>query len=189
MSDTSDTSPTVVDVYESCLGRSLERKDLSRSPLTPKDLSTFALALSNHYRTYRLPRKAVPDLRPSISPGFTTSRSVGLDYVFGTRHFRGTFDFKFDTASQGEMTLNLKRYLLYCHGIVIQDPLPYLLDYFENGRTSEAALARLPAVHALLSEYADLGGTHQETYRSPCFSAGDIGQRSTDLGSYYAEES
>jgi len=54
------------------------------------------------------------------------------------------------------MSDNLKRYLLYCHSLVFEDPLPYLLDYFEPNIETDTALRRIPAVNALLAEYADL---------------------------------
>ena len=156
MDDTTNSSSTLVEVYENCLARPLQRKNLSRHPLTHQELSRLAEAVSEHYKIYQLPQKSPSELRPSISPSFTTSQSVGLDYVSGEKHFSGPFKYKFDATSEGEMTANLKRYLLYCHGLVFPDPLPYLLDYFRGGTVTDVGLQRVPAVNALLSEYADL---------------------------------
>lgn len=54
------------------------------------------------------------------------------------------------------MTSGLKQFLLYCHSVVIEDPLPYLLDYFRLDPISDLARVRIPAVQSLLAEYADI---------------------------------
>lgn len=149
-------SKNLVEVYQSATGRPLRRSDLSRHPLLHNELATLGLALQEHYRTYEIPKKTKFELRPSISTGYEVSRSTGLHYVFGKEHFGGTFEYKFDPLTQGKMVDSIKTYLLYCHSIVIQDPLPYLLDYFRYNQEGDHSVNRLPATNALLCEYADL---------------------------------
>ena len=151
-----NASRTIIDVIESWLGSHLTEKYLSRLQLSPKSLAELGQLLNEHYDTYELPIKPESELRPFISTQFTTSGSMGLNYVFGERHFDKTHTYQFDASSQGEMTQSIKKVLLYSHGVVIQDPLPYLLDYFTDGLDNEISRSRVPAVQSLLQEYADL---------------------------------
>ena len=66
------------------------------------------------------------------------------------------FEYTFDAGIQGGLIAEVKRYLLYSHGLAFHDRLPYLLDYFHLNSRNEHARRRLHAVKSLLIEYSHL---------------------------------
>lgn len=141
-------STNFIDVIENTIGRPLLTKELLKRPVGSTELENLSMALNNFNKQYKLPIKQETDLRPSISPKLDTIYELGFNYVsriHDVSQFKGAF------------TGELKKYLLYCHGLVIEDPLIYLLDYFGPGSSnSQHALARLPAINSLLLEYSDI---------------------------------
>lgn len=141
-------STNFIDVIENTIGRPLLKKELLKIPVESKELENLGMALNDFNNQYKLPIKKETDLRPSISPKLDTRYDFGFNYV-SRIHDASQF--------QGEFTGELKKYLLYCHGLVIEDPLVYLLDYFRPGSSNDQyALARLPAINSLLLEYSDI---------------------------------
>ncbi|WP_200967953.1 hypothetical protein [Enterobacter oligotrophicus] len=141
-------STNFIDVIENTIGRPLLKKELLKRPVGSKELVNLGMALNDFNNQYKLPIKKETDLRPSISPRLDTIYDLGFNYV-SRIHDVSQF--------QGAFTGELKKYLLYCHGLVIEDPLVYLLDYFRPGSSNnQHALARLPAINSLLLEYSDI---------------------------------
>ncbi|MCM7456444.1 hypothetical protein M8R64_13290 [Enterobacter hormaechei] len=141
-------STNFIDVIENTIGRPLLKKELLKRPVGSKELENLGMALNDFNNQYKLPIKKETDLRPSISPRLDTIYDLGFNYV-SRIHDVSQF--------QGAFTGELKKYLLYCHGLVIEDPLVYLLDYFRPGSSNnQHALARLPAINSLLLEYSDI---------------------------------
>ncbi|XQS17086.1 hypothetical protein ACJ6TS_00495 [Citrobacter telavivensis] len=141
-------SNNFIDVIEESVGRPLLRKELLRHPIKTVELEKLSVALNDFSRQYELPIKKDTELRPSISPKLEQINELGFNYV---RRIHDTSQYT------GGFTRALKKYLLYCHGLVIEDPLVYLLDYFRHGgANSPYALERLPAINSLLLEYSDI---------------------------------
>lgn len=141
-------SSNFIDVIEESISRPLLREELLKHPVTKIELKKLSVALNDFSKQYELPIKKDTELRPSISPKLEHINELGFNYV------RRIHDI---TQYEGGFTRALKKYLLYCHGLVIEDPLIYLLDYFRLGGTiSPYALERLPAINSLLLEYSDI---------------------------------
>ncbi|WP_350316143.1 hypothetical protein OHK33_19350 [Pectobacterium aroidearum] len=141
-------STNFVDVIENTIGRPLLKKELIKNPLGFTELESLSEALNDFNKEYKLPIKKETDLRPSISPRLKITDNLGFNYVSRIHDF---------SQYEGVFTGELKKYLLYCHGLVIEDPLVYLLDYFRPGCTnSPYALARLPVINSLLLEYSEI---------------------------------
>ncbi|WP_226295009.1 hypothetical protein [Pectobacterium carotovorum] len=137
-----------IDVIENTIGRPLLKKELIKKPLGSTELENLSIALNDFNKEYKLPIKKETDLRPSISPRLKMTDELGFNYVSRIHDF---------SQYEGVFTGELKKHLLYCHGLVIEDPLVYLLDYFRPGcANSSYALARLPAINSLLLEYSDI---------------------------------
>lgn len=141
-------STNFVDLIENAIGRPLSKKDLINTPIEFAELESLSVALNQFHKEYKLPIKKETDLRPSISPRLKIADSLGFNYVSRIHDF---------TEYKGVFTGELKKYLLYCHGLVIEDPLVYLLDYFRPGCTNSLhALERMPVINSLLIEYSDI---------------------------------
>lgn len=147
-------SKNFIDVIEDSISRPLLRKELQKYPVTFLELEKLRVALNEFNRGYKLPIKKDTELRPAISPKLNTINNMGFNYVR-----------RFQDYSQhvGEFTRTIKSYLLYCHGLVIEDPLIYLLDYFNiNSASCNYALERMPAIQLLLLEYCDISDLIRE---------------------------
>jgi hypothetical protein len=133
-------------IIESVLQIPLEAKEVQRLNPSGETLHQLSLAVKTYYSNFKIKPKEDWELRPYLaSPGFGPFNPLGMDYVFGDR-----------SAQPGQMTRNIKKYLLFCNSLCITDQLPYLLDYFEADPNSEYAAARIPAIKALLIEYTTL---------------------------------
>jgi hypothetical protein len=146
------TEQTFIDVIEEVLGVPFEPRYLR--PIDFPIAKKLAHRLKNFYESYELPPKSDKELRPYLSPRYTTTQSLGSDLYRGGVHFKN-FEYKFDPAKAHALAPQLKTYLLYCHSVCIYDALPPLLDYFRLSDDSYSS-ARLPAVNHLLHEYAGL---------------------------------
>lgn len=141
-------STNFIDVIENTIGRPLLKKELLKRPVGSTELENLSMALNDFNKQYKLPIKKETDLRPSISPKLDIINELGFNYV---RRINDISQF------EGAFTGELKKYLLFCHGLVMEDPLVYLLDYFRPGSSSnQYALARLPAINSLLLEYSGI---------------------------------
>ncbi|MGO2439181.1 MAG: hypothetical protein ACTH8B_04765 [Serratia proteamaculans] len=141
-------STNFIDVIENTIGRPLLKKELLKRPVGSTELENLSMALNDFNKQYKLPIKKETDLRPSISPKLDIINELGFNYV---RRIHDISQF------EGAFTGELKKYLLFCHGLVMEDPLVYLLDYFRPGSSSnQYALARLPAINSLLLEYSGI---------------------------------
>jgi hypothetical protein len=139
-------STNFVDVIEDAIGRPLLKKELINKPVGYSELENLSIALNNFNKEYKLPLKNETDLRPSISPRLKIADNLGFNYVSRIHEF---------SEYKGMFIGELKKYLLYCHGLVIEDPLAYLLDYFRPGcANSPYAIARIPVINSLLLEYS-----------------------------------
>ena len=155
------TINSIVDVIEKCIGFPLEERYVSKYDISPDTLHELGFALTDYYGNFTLPERQRDEFQPYISATLTASMPLGMDYVFGQQHFSdrdsitGT-RYSYDAHKAASVSVNVKKYLLFCHRIFIQDPLPYLLDYFRFDPTSENSVARLPAIKQILKEYARL---------------------------------
>lgn len=155
------TNNSIVDVIEECIGFPLDESYISNYEISPNTLHELSFALMDYYEHFTLPERQRDELRPYISAQLTASMPLGMDYVFGQRRFSGRDSntgicYSYDANDISSMSFNVKKYLLFCHRIFIQDPIPYLLDYFRLDPTSESSIARLPAIKQILKEYARL---------------------------------
>ena len=152
---------SIVDVIEKCIGFPLEERYVSKYDISPDKLHELGFALGDFYENFTLPKRRGNEFRPYISANLTASKPLGMGYVFGEQHFSNQDNaafpnYSFDADNTTSISVNVKKYLLFCHRLFIHDPIPYLLDYFRFDPTSEFALARLPAIKQLLIEYAQL---------------------------------
>lgn len=143
-----NTPGNFIEAIEQSIGRPLLKKELIKNPLEFAELEKLSTAIKKFNEDYRLPVKNENELRPSISPRLKLTEALGFNYVsriHESPQYSGTF------------TRELKKYLLYCHSLVIEDPLCYLLDYFRPGcANSQHTLDRIPAVNSLLLEYSGI---------------------------------
>lgn len=145
---TSIKQTNFIDVIENSIGRPLSKNDLIKNPLEFKEIETLGVAINVFKNGYKLPKKNDTDLRPSISPRLKLTDNLGFNYVSRIHEF---------PQYEGLFTSEIKKYLLYCHGLVIEDPLSYLLDYFRPGcKDSPYAQARVPVINSLLIEYSGI---------------------------------
>jgi hypothetical protein len=147
---------TLVDVIEHALETDLTVERLDRITLHPEQLQRVAFAVEDFYRGEPLPPKAPGHLRPFIPVKSSYGLKFGLKYAFGSENFTGEGEFRFVPQAQSEISANAKRLLLYAHSLSFHDTLPGLLDYFRFNPHHETSKARLPAVVALLREYAEM---------------------------------
>lgn len=149
-----DQERTVVDVFQEVLQVPFEPRYITR--LDVPILRNLSEKVEEFYTQYRVPTKSENELRPYLFHRYTPASSIGIDYYTHPAHFKNGV-FEFDPKAVGDLTSQLKTYLLYCHGVCVHDPLPALLDYFKTGNDREPhALARIPAVTHLLRQYADV---------------------------------
>jgi len=144
---------TLPDIVENALGVRFEPRSFEHYDPEPAELRNLAEAVLDFYSSFPDFSKPVNVLRPYIAPRFAASSKIGEDFVLGSGP---AFEYHFDPSIQGQLVSEVKRYLLYCHGVAIYDRLPSLLDYFRLDHHSDEARKRLPAVKAMLAEYAQL---------------------------------
>jgi hypothetical protein len=141
-------SKNFIDVIEDSIGRPLIKEELLNYPLKNKELENLSVKLNDFSRHYKLPIKKETELRPSISPRLDNIDELGFNYV---RRIHESKNF------EGGFTREIKKYLLYCHGLVIEDPLLYLLDYFRgDSSNSPHAMERIPVINSLILEYSNI---------------------------------
>lgn len=146
----------VVNLFENTLERPLDRKELEKNPLTPKDLQALAVESRELHNAKILPEKGEFEVRPFIDPEFNMGV---MDYAVGGNLSNTFSDFVFDDSVSGRMTSNIKRLLLYSHSVVINDPLDYILDFFYLNQESTLPpyiLGRVDAANSLLKEFSDM---------------------------------
>lgn len=156
MNRKTNPSNNLSEIIESVLKIPFNSKQILRYKFSPKILHELSLAVQSYYKNYQIPNKELWELRPYISPAFTQGRELGLQYEFSQKHYSDNHKYSFDPDISGEMTRNIKKYLIYCHSLCIHDPLPYLLDFFRLDPNSEHSHALIPAVKSLLFEYSKL---------------------------------
>lgn len=133
-------------IIESVLHIPFETKEVEKLDPSRETLHQLSLAVKNYYSNFKMKPKQDWELRPYLaSPAYGPFNPLGMKYVEGDR-----------SARAGEMTRNIKKYLLFCNSLCITDQLPYLLDFFEADPNSEHAAARIPAIKALMVEYTGL---------------------------------
>lgn len=147
---------SIVSAFTDSLSRPFDSKELGRHPLTLAELHTLSLSLEAHHRGFQIPNKDPFTLRPSISTDFRHEIETGLSYSLGGRNFDRQGGYTFDKHQIGRMTNSIKTLLLYCDSVVIEDPLPYLLDYHRHDFTSEHSVRRAEATNALIREYSEI---------------------------------
>jgi len=78
---------------------------------------------TNFCADFRLPQKDLAALRPYIS--HPVAQSLGLDDLYLNPNF---------SSQRSEADNVLKQHLLFAHELVMHDPLPYHLDFFEDSK-------------------------------------------------------
>lgn len=146
-------SLTLPDLIENALEIRFEPKTFGDYKAEPKKLQALGYAVQDFYNNFPKPGKATNELRPYIAPRFLAGAKLGANYVAGTGPM---FEYEYDGSTRGEVVKEIKRYLLYCHGLAIHDRLPYLLDYFRLDPNHDQAKKRLPGITALLQEYSHI---------------------------------
>lgn len=149
-------SSSIVSVFTESLSRPFDPKELSRHPLTLTELHTLSFSLEAHHRDFQIPNKDPFALRPSVSTDFRDEIETGLSYSLGGRNFDRHGGYTFDKLQIGRMTNSIKTLLLYCDSVIIEDPLPYLLDYHRHDFSSDHAVRRAEATNALIREYSEI---------------------------------
>ncbi len=147
------THTTLVDVFETVLQVPFDQKHFR--PLDRAKARELALGVRRFYESFAIPDKEEGELRPYLSPRFSTARGLGVDYYAGEEMFKNG-NYSFDASKVKEIAPQLKTYLLYCHSLCIYDALPALLDHFRFGDGSSGAESRLPALNFLLQQYASV---------------------------------
>jgi hypothetical protein len=142
---------TIVDVLEDVLQVPFEPRYISNlaSPIAKR----LADRVGEFYRAFKIPEKKENQLRPYLSPRFTTTYGLGIDYYTKPAFFKDG-NFEFNPAEIQELAPQIKTYLLYCDSVCIYDALPPMLDYFRFGDSSGISQRRLPALTHLLKQYA-----------------------------------
>jgi hypothetical protein len=97
-------------------------------------------------KDYRLSPKKRSQFRPYLHPKLLnlTERGTVLDYTA----FFADFDLNQTPSLQEDL---LKAYLLYCDGVILHDPLLYILDYAESSEYLKQTQQRLQRYFAFLS--------------------------------------
>src|SRR5262249_20026814 len=113
--------------------------------LSDSHLGRLQQACERFHSEYRLPYKAASQFRPYLHPGLlgmTRDRDV-LDY---------TAFWNFDAVTTPAVQEDaLKCYLLYCHGVILQDPLLYILDFVGSDEYKKVTRERLTNYLSFLS--------------------------------------
>jgi hypothetical protein len=148
---------TLVEALESSLGFHLSPQEVFRTNLTGRMLSDASHAVDAFYENFELPKKESSEFRPFFRRVFSNEPSLGHSYVSDSRHYT-TGSYAYDHSEESKLVQEIKKQLLYSHSICFFDPLQYLLDYFHDTPDDEFAAARLPAVKALLYDYAQIAG-------------------------------
>ena len=107
MSYNSSRFKSLAHVIEEILSIPLRRKEIEKYEPSPHSLHELALAVRTYYTDFQIPPKDPWSLRPYIFvPGMPPFGSLGMNYVFD-----------YPSTVSGTIALNVKKYLLYCHGI------------------------------------------------------------------------
>lgn len=143
---------TLPDIVENALGERFVPDEIEKLAFRPEAIRDLANAVQNFYENFPATfEKGSDQLRPFIGPQFTVGERLGGKFVAGTGQ---AFEYEFSGQIRGELTAEVKRYLLYCHGLAFHDRLPYLLDYFRLDPYHPEARKRAPAIKELLVEYS-----------------------------------
>lgn len=134
---------TLVDVIEASLGINFTPEDVIKLTIDHDILKDLSDGVNEFHNHFSLPEKRVSEFRPSISTTFGKEHSIGFQHVSGVDGL--------------EIDRAVKKYLLFSHALVIEDPLVYLLDYFRSGLENEYSRARIPRIKDLLIQYAKAG--------------------------------
>ena len=133
-------SLTIVDVFEEVLQVPFEAGHLSG--LDIPTLRRLAYRLHSFFENFNIPEKADGELRPYLFHRYTTAHAMNREFWSSTSPL--------DIAPQ------IKAYLLYCHGLVFEDGLSYMLDYFRFSDDKSALKDVIPIVENLLKQYASI---------------------------------
>lgn len=120
---------SVLDLIRSSFGEDLCPDLIAAIPSVPAStLEAFSRSVREAEYMTLIPEKGQTELRP-----FLTFQA--LEEVARTKGLRLTTDgaFREDRFRQGPMADFVKLHLLYCHGVALFDPLPYIADYFVAG--------------------------------------------------------
>ncbi|MEM1276584.1 MAG: hypothetical protein AAGH74_08660 [Pseudomonadota bacterium] len=148
----SDKNQTIVDVFEGVLQEEFSSKLPANFFLDVSTARRLASAVRLYYKGFRFPAKSIGEVRPYISPKFTSGMTPTDSYV----KYIGD-GYNFDPNEALEIFDFIKPYLLYSHSVCFYDPLPQLLDYYmESGPETEYERLRLHAVTHLLVQYAKI---------------------------------
>ncbi|MGJ7607211.1 glycine zipper family protein [Variovorax sp. LT1R20] len=131
---------TLAEVIETSLGIALNLEEIKKFDFNHQNISDLAKGVGEFHEIFSLPEKFDSEFRPSISPAFGQDHSIGFGHVSG--------------VPGQEVESAIKKYLLFSHGLVFEDPLIYLLDYFRDGAEDEYSRVRIPRVRDLLIQYA-----------------------------------
>lgn len=133
---------TVLDLIRDVLGEDLSPDLIARvSEISPAKLRELRDRHRESVGQFSLPEKADGHLRPFVT-------SEGLSRA-DLRFEEKDFDYPDVTGSKEDA---IKLHLLYCHSLVIHDPLPYILDYFDQKSAPRVALTRLANYLSFLNQ-------------------------------------
>jgi hypothetical protein len=138
---------TVANVIEEALGEAIGPELIVRAGRVPEGrLENLRERHSAFLAGYRLPAKKTSQLRPYLHPKLLQLTSQGqlLDY----QAFFHDFD---QAATPGQQENVIKKYLLYCDGVILHDPLLYILDYVGSPAHAEKTRRRFADYLSFLS--------------------------------------
>jgi hypothetical protein len=144
---------TLPDVIENALQIECNPVVLGKWKPDVARIRDLAFAVQSFYSNLPDFAKPATELRPYVAGNFAAGRKFREAYVAGSGR---ASEYRFDNRVQGELVSEVKRYLLYSHGLAFYDPLPYLLDHFRLDPHGEQSRMRLPALRSLLVEYSHL---------------------------------
>ncbi len=134
---------TLPDVIENALQVECSPAALAKWEPDAERVRDLAFAVRSFYSSLPNFAKPATELRPYVAGHFAAGRKFREAFVAGS-------------GNAGELVSEVKRYLLYSHGLAFYDPLPYLLDYFRLDPHGAESLRKLSAVRSLLVEYSHL---------------------------------
>ena len=143
---------TYIDTIEKTLGCELSKRNLADVRFEHKEIFKLREAVGAYYKNNDLPPKKINEVRPFLSPHYPVGNKVQWPV---RNHFNDNYRFEFERPASSPLVDLCKKYLLYSHSICFEDPLVYLLDYFEEKET-EHSKARLPAIQFVLEDYAEM---------------------------------
>jgi hypothetical protein len=147
MTGKNSTARNLIELVASTLGGPLTHATVDGLSASDPTLPALAQALEDFYRGYQIPRKRRGESRPYVfPPRVQWPAPLGKAYWTAAK----------SPPQPGAMARAVKTYLLYCHGLCIHDPLPYLLDYYRLAPDGQAAASTVPAIQAVLREYAKM---------------------------------